>query len=271
MANPFLDHSHPLEYIEGKKVTVDDVAVPVVNSRAVVRPAPQQFFNPTEDVLVDGRLWEPGTWKTKKGAVKQLTFDKSLERLMEDGYDRHPRPIEQKRLLMRALEDDMRPQDKAMTDEMMAKEGEWLSAAAWIERESGPANPKTILTIYWDPTNIQWDTSYSWRGVPKSHSTTEYEIDSTISLNTWTQLFRLPERLVVDLYGEPYNKLHGKIQDAQVMLPPSRWLVPLSSISELGNEFDICMGPGNAADLAFRKRASTAASRGVRNNFPRRR
>ncbi len=170
-------------------------------------------------------IWEPQAYREEGQAEKKLfTFDKSLERLREAGYDRHPSPRESFSLLIDYLEGTLSQGLEAIANDMLASYGEWFSMAA--ERK------KNILILSSDPTNLRWKKDkYVLDGrVLQCTGQQEFQIGKRLS-EKYIDLKDVPEDLVTFLYSKPFSQLPGEMRKgnnrAQIYLPPEGVIRPV--------------------------------------------
>jgi hypothetical protein len=257
MANPFLDHSHPLEYVDGRGITSGDVEITVRESRPTTTPI--WLPDRTRALKIGNLEIEAKVFCKKDGNPRKLLYQESLERIRQAGYSRHLRPVERSMAIPET--------DKMKGSDLGSCKGEWLSAAAWVIRDqSAPTKPthkqEATLTIYWDPVNLVFDKSYFWNGTVEHSGSKQYDITG-ISLGNWVSIEKLPQELVVDLYGRPYDQLPSRVRGARMLLSMPHHLVPLSGRNDSRNPFDIC-----ASLLTNGAAAPHAPSRGVRERAP---
>ncbi len=151
-----------------------------------------------------------------------LTYDNSLERLRNAGYERHPRPAEAFSLQIANLEGKLTGQQRAVANDMSSSFGEWLSAA--IKRKGN------TLIVYFDPQGLVWDGS---RYTPKNFTCSEkrnFPLAASIPSSTPIDLVRFSPELVAAMYGRPFRQLPPEIRDSgkpQLYLPPDGLIRPV--------------------------------------------
>jgi hypothetical protein len=159
-------------------------------------------------------------WGNPKGS---LSYDKSLERLRQAGYERHPRPSEVFGLLIDYLECTLNDKLQTVAENMIEScSGEWLSMA--VERQGN------LLVFYTDPENIVWDgqkqmdvsLNYSAKHEFEHRPRPWRQCDNYEEMN----LKRLDDDLVRFIYTRPYRDLPRQIKNAKIKLP-SEGLAPL--------------------------------------------
>ena len=87
-----------------------------------------------------------------------LGWEKSLARLRDASYDRHPRPQEVFGLLMDALEDKIYDREILGLSRVLLIDGEWLSIAFQKEGRK--------LMIYLDPVGLVTKVEHPRKGIP---------------------------------------------------------------------------------------------------------
>ena len=151
------------------------------------------------------------------GDDKQLlTFDQSLERLINAGHKRHPHPAEAFSLLIAGLENKLTSQQKAVADDMLTSYGEWLSAA--VERKGD------TLTVYFDPQGLVFNSSAHTTKNFTCSEKRDFPLATGIPSSTLVDLARFSTELVTTLYSRSFQQLPQKMREgegkAQLYLPP---------------------------------------------------
>jgi hypothetical protein len=204
--NPFLDPSHPLEYIGGREIGLEGVTMVEKKARpvmpALVRNAPR----------ASDLVWQKKTAGIMRNrAIKKadFTYQASLHQIGKLGFERHPLPGEYLELFA-----TMDVERESGDFEDIAKGAhEWTDLAFEIDR-------RDTLTVYWHPRNLHYSESrYVWNGVPQHEGKKEYDLGE-IERNAWHVIDKLPERLVVDLFGRHYEDLSPLAQSTKVLILP---------------------------------------------------
>jgi hypothetical protein len=201
MNNPFLDPAHPLEYVDGKSVTIHN---PKSKPRPRKRPASAVAPRSTRN---GNLLWE-------KGKMDRFTYDTSFARLSKAGYERHPHPREYANFINRFNP----PWD----------DYEWLDVAFQVETSSrSDGSRKRELIVYQGPQDLVFRApDYKWEYGEQCDKRTTYDVTGLeIEEKLW--LSDLPEGFIVDMFGKPYDKLSGRAQNTRVTLPQDDQVSPV--------------------------------------------
>jgi len=252
--NPFLDPNCPFEYENGKPVYVQDIIIPEERTRPTRNPRTPQ--NSTTTTTIDDLDWEQTSPKDTDGTKTLIRYDQSLARLQNAGYERHPSPQETFRNIINGLENKLSPTEKALYDDMISSYGEWLNIAIEITEEKQglikkiTGSPKRTLTTYENP-QLHWNNNhYDINGHTNKK---EYDI-TDVALQTWVDLDKLPEQLIIDLYGRTHQQLPQEMRTgnnrAQLYLPTPGTPWPA--------------GRGDVGRFGIGAGGSHGASRGVR-------
>ncbi|MDI6738672.1 MAG: hypothetical protein QME12_09270 [Nanoarchaeota archaeon] len=143
--NPFLDDDVEIDY----GIKAEDIVIKPIVPKPKPAPDAPRIILPASYGSLE---WEPKT--PRNGAKKALpTYDASLARLRQAGYERHASPSEAFSLICDSLEGKLSGSLKAVANDMMSSYGEWLSMA--FERKGD------LLVAYLHPEGIVWDASGS--------------------------------------------------------------------------------------------------------------
>ena len=138
-------------------------------------------------------------------------YDKSLEALQTRGLQRHPRPVEVFGLLADSLEGKLTPEQRAIAQDMLDSDGEWLSAATEVEKTGWFRWKKQKLIVYVDPL-IAWNDGYHWQTNTPQYAE-KYEFNITgIPLETWVDLHHFPPAFIELMYGCSFSVLPQVMQ-----------------------------------------------------------
>ncbi len=169
-------------------------------------------------ILYNGVVFEPKAFDDGTNK-KSYTFDQSLERLQQAGFERHPRLQEVLSLLIANIENKLTPEQKAVVDDMLDSYGEWLSVA--MERHGD------TITVYTDPEGLVWNGSSKYvKQDFKSSSKQDFSV-SGIPSQIYVDLNRFGNDLVEFFYTRPFNDLPQQIQKyTMLQLPPDGQIWP---------------------------------------------
>ncbi len=153
------------------------------------------------------------------GFSKDYTYEQSLERLRELGYERHPRPWEFSKVIIDYLEGKLKNMDFALKFENIYLTGHsrWLNAAAVVAYNQ--------LTIYGDPIDIEWDYStkrgYKFDG-RYGHSIRTFDLPPkeykfSIIRADLSEVDKRMEGLIPFLFGREFEELPKELQDKGVI------------------------------------------------------
>lgn len=136
-----------------------------------------------------------------------LTFDKSLERLKKEGYERHLRPWEYFNLVTGRLEGKLPENLDNLAKEMLNGEGEWLSLT--MKRRGNK------LSCYVDPKNLVWDEKkkeYFTCGNLEYNYKEEFDIRG-VPPRQWICLKQFPDEFIKFMYGRRFEDLPKEMQE----------------------------------------------------------
>ena len=157
------------------------------------------------------------------------SYEKSLARLRDAGYERHPRPWEVFSLLIDytkgRLGDDVFL--KSVAADILRNNGEWLSLAMKIIDGQ--------LFCYVDPeTLIPWEKSVAER---KFNYLTHKRFDVTgIRTQNWIELGEFSIGLVRFLYGKAINETIGIAKDQEAFRNSKIWLPGEEELRPVGRK-----------------------------------
>jgi len=209
------------EKLRGKKGPAPIVEPAIISP--VAGSAPNSVIAVYNDIEFEPTAYrEPG--KTDKAL---LTFDKSLERLNNTGYERHSRPQEVFGLIIDGLEGKLKGTAlQAVYEDMFKSYGEWLSLA--FERQGD------ILIAHLDPEGLVWTGSAYAKQNFKSSSEKQFGIHGKES-DKWIPLKEFDDALVQHIYTRPFKELPKELQEgdryARIALPADRTVWPVGRVS----------------------------------------
>jgi len=190
--------------------------------------------NGSKAVLYQNLAIEPTV--PRDGSGKQLfTYDQSLARLREAGYERHLRPAEAFGLLVGSFEMTLNGLTRTVAEDMLSSYGEWLSLA--MERKG------YTLVCHFDPQGLEWNGStYVKTADWKSTEQREFSIAGKPS-QKWIDLNQFDDNLVVALYGNSWKDLPQEMKTgyrrAQMYLPSEGVLWPVARGYFYGSVFSV--------------------------------
>lgn len=155
---------------------------------------------------------------------KQLfTYDKSLERIKQNGLERHARPQEIFGLIIDGLELKLDEPLQKINEDMLKSYSEWLSCA--FERQGNK------LIVYTDPEGISYvGDKYVKTESFKFSDKKEFDIKG-INSREWIDLSKFNEEFTKYMYGKNFSELPAQMKTgnkrAQVYLPPDQTFWPV--------------------------------------------
>lgn len=163
-----------------------------------------------KDLIIEERAYR----RDRETEKVLLTYNQSLARLRQAGFERHLRPQEAFGLLIDSLEGKLSEQEQAITNDMQANYGEFLSMA--VERKGN------TLVLYLDPENLVYqDGVYAVQGQLHYAEMREFDIQG-IPSSQYVDMSRLPTDCVEYIYTRPFSALPEKMREgtykAQVFL-----------------------------------------------------
>ncbi len=175
-----------------------------------------------EPWFLKGLEIEPGVKKV------WFSYEESLERLRQAGYERHLHPWESFELINLYLENELPKNLNRMVNDFSKSYGEWFNIA--IKRK----NNKIIC--YTDPQNIKLENDVyiiNKKISPKLEYTAKQEFDVTgIPSLEWTKLEKFNNDFIKFFYNRNFEQLPDQIRKgeytANVILPPEGVLWPAS-------------------------------------------
>lgn len=172
-----------------------------------------------------GLKWELHAPKHPMGGKNALTYDGSLARIREAGFERHPAPSETVSLMADYLEEKLQGKLNIVADEMLSGCGDWLSMA--MERNGN------ILICYLHPEGLVWDEGkgiYVQNGF-KYYSKQYFNISGKES-NKDVGLNEFGDGFVNLFYGRSFNELPKEMREgdkkANISLPRDKEVWPVS-------------------------------------------
>ncbi|MDP3990627.1 MAG: hypothetical protein Q8Q01_05495 [archaeon] len=224
-----LDELDGKEFRVSKDVSLEDTIVTGEDPLHSVSPGPaetESFYN--------GVTFEPKAVRNSRNVdfKEVFTYNASLARLTDKGYERHPRPSEVFGFLIANLEKKLTAEQEIVAEDMEKEDyyGEWMSIA--VKRSDD------ILTVYIDPEGLVWnDSKDRYKKIFNFSDRRDFSI-SGIPLNEYVELNRFNDDLVEFLYTRPFAQLPPEIREgnerALILLPPPNkkiWPVARGSIS----------------------------------------
>ncbi len=156
-----------------------------------------------------------------------FSFDASLVRLKQAGFERHARPQEVFGLIVDGLEGKLAGGFKGVYDDMLLSYGEWLSLA--VKREGD------VLVAYVDPKNLVFDKGSN------NYIVCGGQVDcvgkETFSIKgkqseTWIDLKQFEDKFVKFMYSRSFNQLPEIMREgnlrARVYLPSEGVVRPVA-------------------------------------------
>jgi hypothetical protein len=166
---------------DGKKkiLSLDEAMKQVDAYRATTN-----HHTPNEPVNYLGLEWEPTVPRSPDTNHKQiLTFDKSLRRLREAGYERHPRTIEYFSLIIDYFNGELadKPDLEAVAKDILHDVGEWASMV--MIRVSVGVVVGGRLYCYTDPETITWrdDGRGYWKSEAWGENQNEFDMEKIVA------------------------------------------------------------------------------------------
>jgi len=162
--------------------------------------------------------------KEGKSEKASFSFDQSLAKLRERGYERHPRSVEMFSLLSDHLEERLGNGVQEVAVDMLENYGEWVSLA-W-ERKGD------VLIAYVDPVGLVWDEQRREyvRDNFDCAQTQEFDITGKQSRHG-VDLKEFGREFVVAHYGVPFDELPVQMREgdrrAQAYLTPEGIVWPV--------------------------------------------
>jgi len=179
-------------------------------SKAKPTETPRQ--NIIEASYKDIEFEQPAYRKQGEGEDNILSFNDSLTRLKNAGFERHARPQEVFGLLIDGLEGRLNGNLAEVEKDVLTSLGGWMSMA--FERKGD------ILIAHLDPEGLVWDGNRYVKQNFKNNGQQEFSVKGKVS-NKGIPLNEFNEDLVRFLYARPFTDLPKEMQTGTLIaLPP---------------------------------------------------